>query len=78
MTVRHRPGQDLILTEEARSDQRQRRQRRAAHQEAGIHQRNGLTQTAHLKDVLFVMAGQNDGTGRQEQQRFEERMGHQM
>ena len=78
MTIRHRTREDLILTEEARSDQRQCRQCCAAHQEAEINQRNRFTQTAHLEDVLFVMAGQNDGTGCQEQQRFKERVSHQV
>lgn len=46
--------------------------------EAEINQRNRFTQTAHLEDVLFVMAGQNDGTGCREQQRFKERVSHQV
>ncbi len=78
MAVSHRPGKDFVFTEEARGNQRQRGERGATDQEAGIHQRNRLTQATHLEDVLFVMTGQNHRAGRQEQQRFEERMGHQM
>ena len=40
MTVRHRARQNLILTEEASSHQRQRGQRRAPDQEADVYQRN--------------------------------------
>lgn len=35
-------------------------------------------QIVYFKDVLFVMVGQNDGIGCQEQQCFEECMGYQM
>ena len=78
MTVGHRPRQDLILTEEACGNERQSGQRRAPHQEADVHQRNRFAQAAHLEDVLFVMAGENHRTRRQEQQRFKERVSHQM
>ncbi len=47
-------------------------------EEADVYQRNRFAQAAHLEDVLFVMAGQNDRTRRQEQQRFKERVSHQV
>lgn len=78
MAIGHRACQNLILTEEACGDKRQCGQRRAPTEEADVYQRNRFAQAAHLEDVLFVMAGQNDRTRRQEQQRFKERVSHQV
>ena len=74
------PGfpQDEVLAVETGVDERQRGERDAADEEGPEGERQALPQAAHLEDIVLLAEALDDDAGREEQQRLEEGVRHEV